>query len=181
MYAVQSADIYSFGEDMIMSDKSKENIKQSSRPPYNRDDVCTLKGIQIFLFPVALLIKALWCTMKDYFSILLCDTYSHMVLKSLPLSENSHFSEVVSRLSTPWKLFYLCQQIDWRIPNLLSATWNLAFSSPRTLYQVSSGHLLWTLLLSKHSGGTCYKNDSSTLTSAQIFLAHGFSQWSGTV
>lgn len=33
MYAIQSAYVYYFGEDIIMSDKSKQNIKQSKRSP----------------------------------------------------------------------------------------------------------------------------------------------------
>ena len=132
-------------------------------PLHNCYDVCTLMWIQIFHFPVELLIKALQCTLKDYFSVSLCDTCGHIVLKSLLLFWKLAFSEVVSRLSTPWN--DLCQQIDWHIPNLLSATWNLSFSSACASNQVRSDHLVCSLLLSKCCGGTCHRNDSGALTS----------------
>ena len=84
--------------------------------------------------------------------------YSERLLFSFSLWYLWSFSEVVSRLSTPWN--DLCQQIDWHTPNLLSATWNLSFSSACASNQVRSGHLVCSLLLSKCCGGTCHRSDS---------------------
>lgn len=58
---------------------------------------------------------------------------------------------------------------------------NFSFSFTQVLYQASLAHLFYALLLSKHSGRTCYKNDRSPLTYAQSYLVCGFSQWTGTV